>query len=101
MFGIGFTEMMVILVVALVVLGPSKLPEIARSLGRGYAELTRSMREVRSEVDRAGMSMEEERKIFQSPNTMVDKIMQTTFPEQEKEEPKPKAPDNEGDGAKG
>ena len=41
MFGIGMPELLLILALALVVLGPKKLPEIARSLGRGLAELKR------------------------------------------------------------
>jgi len=44
-FGIGMPEIMVILVVALLVLGPRKLPEIARSLGRGMAEFRRASNE--------------------------------------------------------
>ncbi|MDD4464682.1 MAG: twin-arginine translocase TatA/TatE family subunit, partial [Desulfobacterales bacterium] len=35
MFGIGSTELLVILVVALIVIGPSKLPDIMRTLGKG------------------------------------------------------------------
>ena len=38
MFGMGMPEIILILAVALIVLGPKKLPEIAKSLGRGIAE---------------------------------------------------------------
>ena len=38
MFGLGMQELLVILVIALIVVGPKKLPDIARSLGRGLAE---------------------------------------------------------------
>lgn len=41
MFGIGGTELLVILVVALVVIGPKSLPQIARTLGRAMGEFRR------------------------------------------------------------
>ena len=41
MFGIGSTEILVILVVALLVLGPKKLPQIARTIGRAMGEFRR------------------------------------------------------------
>jgi TatA/E family protein of Tat protein translocase len=50
MFDIGFSEMLIILVVALLVLGPKRLPEIARSLGRGLAEFRRTSEDIRRSV---------------------------------------------------
>lgn len=47
MLDIGLSELLVILVVALIVLGPKKLPELARSLGRGLAELRRTSEDLR------------------------------------------------------
>jgi len=49
MFGIGMTEMLVIAVIALVVLGPKRLPELARTLGRTLAEFRRSAADLRRE----------------------------------------------------
>lgn len=48
MFGIGMPELLIILGVALLVLGPKRLPEIARSLGRGMAEFRRASTELRN-----------------------------------------------------
>jgi sec-independent protein translocase protein TatA len=42
MFGIGMQELLIILVIALIVVGPKKLPELAKSLGRGFAEFKRT-----------------------------------------------------------
>lgn len=49
MFGIGMTELLVIFVIALLVLGPKRLPEVARSLGRGLAEFRRASLDLRKE----------------------------------------------------
>jgi len=50
MFGIGATELVVILVIALLVFGPNKLPELARSLGRGFGEFRRASYELRQSL---------------------------------------------------
>ncbi len=49
MFGIGMTELLVILTIGLLVIGPKKLPELARSLGKGLAEFRRASTEMRRE----------------------------------------------------
>jgi Tat protein translocase TatB subunit len=48
-FGIGMTELMVIFVIALLVLGPKRLPGLARSLGKGLAEFRRASTDMRRE----------------------------------------------------
>ncbi len=50
MFGLSFSELLVIFTVALLVLGPKQLPVFARSLGRTLAELKRSFEEIRRDI---------------------------------------------------
>ncbi len=51
MFGIGMGELIVILVIALLVVGPKRLPELARALGRGLSEFRKAANEVRNTID--------------------------------------------------
>ena len=49
--GIGVPELLIVLVIALIVLGPKKLPEVGRSLGRGMREFKDSISGVRLDDD--------------------------------------------------
>lgn len=60
MFGIGMPELAVILVVGLIVLGPKRLPEVARALGKGLAEFRRVTGEVNKELEAARSMIEQE-----------------------------------------
>jgi TatA/E family protein of Tat protein translocase len=53
MFGIGFQEMLIILVVALIFFGPKRLPDLAKSLGKGIAEFKKASEEVRKGIEDA------------------------------------------------
>lgn len=48
---IGIPELIVILIVALLVIGPKKLPDVAKALGKGLAEFKRAMEDVRDEMN--------------------------------------------------
>jgi TatA/E family protein of Tat protein translocase len=51
MFGLGFWEIAIILAVALLVLGPSKLPELAKGLGKGLREFRKATEDFKSTIE--------------------------------------------------
>ncbi|ADU65990.1 twin-arginine translocase TatA/TatE family subunit [Desulfurispirillum indicum] len=51
MFNIGLPELLVIMVVALLIIGPKKLPDVAKSLGKGFGEFKRAMNDLRDTVN--------------------------------------------------
>jgi TatA/E family protein of Tat protein translocase len=54
MFGIGLPELIIIMVIALIVIGPSKLPDLARALGKGMAEFRKATQEIKESLDLEG-----------------------------------------------
>jgi sec-independent protein translocase protein TatB len=62
MFDIGFSEIMVIAVVALIVIGPERLPKVARTLGILFGRMQRYVNDVKSDISRE-LELEELRKL--------------------------------------
>src|SRR3979411_383182 len=61
MFDIGFSELLVIGVVALIVIGPERLPRVARTLGHLYGRMQRYVSDVKADINRE-MELDELRK---------------------------------------
>lgn len=113
MFDIAFTELMVIGLVALIVIGPEKLPRVARTLGHLAGKLQRYVSDVKADINRE-MEFEDLRKMrdsmqqaasdFQSTvqtelnqteadlNKTVEDVVQDKPEEPKLEEPKPEEP---------
>ncbi len=69
---VGVPEMVVIFIVALLVFGPRKLPELGRSLGRGISEFRRASTELRSSLEREMHSIEQETKFDEFTQTPAE-----------------------------
>ena len=65
MFDIGFSEMMVIAVLALIVIGPERLPRVARTLGHLAGRLQRYVADVKADINRE-VELDELRKMRDS-----------------------------------
>ena len=65
MFDIGFSELLVIAVVALIVIGPQQLPKVARTLGHLFGRMQRYVNDVKADISRE-MELDELRKMQSS-----------------------------------
>jgi len=100
MFGLGFGEIILVLVVALLVLGPEKLPALAKTLGKGMREFRRAA----SEFQRGFSDIEEEANRAMSEKPVLDSVNSEevaipTAPADtvdQNETPKPESPQNSG-----
>ena len=71
MFDVSFSELLVIAVVALLVIGPEKLPKVARTVGTFTGRLQRYMAQVKEEINRE-MRFEELQKLQQEIKQSVE-----------------------------
>ena len=76
MFDVGFSEIVVIAVVALIVIGPEKLPKTARTLGHLFGRLQRYVADVKADINRE-MELEELRKLQQQVQSAARDIEQS------------------------
>ena len=76
MFDIGFSEIVVIAVVALIVIGPERLPKTARTLGHLFGRLQRYVNDVKADISRE-MELEELRKLQQQMKSAASDLEQS------------------------
>ena len=72
MFGIGIPEIIIIAAVALIFIGPDKLPGVLRSIGKGLVEIKRATSDVRSTVQSEMQKIEEEIELNEVRKTAED-----------------------------
>ncbi len=51
MFGVGTSELVIILIIAILILGPKEIPKVARSIGKGMRELQRAKDELKKNIE--------------------------------------------------
>jgi sec-independent protein translocase protein TatB len=73
MFDIGFSEIVVIAVVALIVIGPERLPKAARTLGHLFGRLQRYVNDVKADINRE-MELDELRKLQREVQTAATEL---------------------------
>lgn len=59
MFNLGFGELALIMVVALLIFGPSKLPEVGKSVGKAINEFKKTSRDIQKEINEAAQDPNE------------------------------------------
>jgi len=91
MFDLGAQELIVIFIVAFLVFGPKRLPELARSLGKGIRELKAALTNVKETLEESDLNISQE--IKDAKAGIEDSIRQTAGPEIPKETSEEKKPE--------
>jgi Tat protein translocase TatB subunit len=87
MFGIGMQELIIIAVIALIVVGPKKLPDLAKTLGKGFSEFKKATEGITDDLKE---TLQEDKK--QDDDGLKDSLLLKKTVE---EETKPNSTDNE------
>jgi sec-independent protein translocase protein TatB len=85
MFDVGFSELMIIAVVALIVIGPERLPKVARTMGHLVGRLQRYVNDVKADINRE-MELDELKKFRSSFEDAARDVQQTVHAEAAKAE---------------
>ena len=92
MLGIGMQEIILVLVVALIIIGPKKLPGLAKSLGRAMGEFRRAADDLKEDLDISGVK-EAKEKLMRDINQAQS--AQESSPKEKEEPPKAKETEKE------
>lgn len=78
MFGIGLPEMLLIFALALIVVGPDKLPDLARSVAKGILELKKTAEGLKDSMDKDGNPLGEAKQdLEEAANTLKKNLLET------------------------
>lgn len=87
MFGIGMPELLMILALALIVIGPKKLPDLARALGRGFAEFRRATEELKTSFKEEVRTAETKQRLMEEGKIQAPGADVGISPKGQEEEP--------------
>lgn len=102
MFGIGFPELLLIMALALIVLGPKRLPDLAKALGRGIAEFKKATDELKKTLHEETRISEQQEHLLQQgklhpPGTTTSPSPEMAAPASESHTDTPKSASSDQD----